>query len=197
MEVIKTDYSSLVIHEDTTNILQNIDLHMIIEFIETNNQLNHYPEIKVMGRICHQRRDVGFLSDISIGYEYSNQIAESKPLGLCKLLLVNINSYFNEDFNGILINKYTDGSDYICTHSDNEKYITSSGVVILSFGATRNFRIRDKKIKPRTIIKDIPLISRQIIQMLGDFQKEFTHEIPIQKKVKETRYSFTFRKHLR
>lgn len=197
MEVIKTDSSSLVIHDNNTDILQNIDLPLIIDFIETNKLLNHYPEIKVMGRICHQRRDVGFLSDISIGYEYSNQIAKSKPLGICKLLLDNINSYFSEDFNGILINKYTDGSDYICAHSDNEKYITSSGVVILSFGATRNFRIRDKKLKTRTIIKDIPLISGQIIQMLGDFQNEFTHEIPIQKKVKDTRYSFTFRKHLK
>ena len=32
--------------------------------------------------------------------------------------------------------------------------------------------------------------------MAGNFQKEFTHEIPIEKKVKEVRYSFTFRTHL-
>ena len=32
--------------------------------------------------------------------------------------------------------------------------------------------------------------------MAGDFQKEFTHEIPIEKKVEGVRYSFTFRRHL-
>ena len=31
--------------------------------------------------------------------------------------------------------------------------------------------------------------------MEGDWQKEFTHEIPVQKICKEVRYSFTFRKH--
>ena len=29
----------------------------------------------------------------------------------------------------------------------------------------------------------------------GDFQKEFTHEIPVQRKIKDFRYSFTFRYH--
>lgn len=32
--------------------------------------------------------------------------------------------------------------------------------------------------------------------MGGNFQKEFTHEIPIEKKITDTRYSLTFRKHL-
>ena len=32
--------------------------------------------------------------------------------------------------------------------------------------------------------------------MGGEFQKEFTHEIPIERKVKNVRWSFTFRKHL-
>lgn len=33
--------------------------------------------------------------------------------------------------------------------------------------------------------------------MDGDFQKEFTHEIPAQKKVTEMRISLTFRKHIK
>ena len=34
-----------------------------------------------------------------------------------------------------------------------------------------------------------------ILHMGGNFQKLYTHEIPIQKKIKEPRISFTFRKH--
>jgi len=44
-------------------------------------------------------------------------------------------------------------------------------------------------------VRDIPLESYSVIQMSGDFQKEFTHEVPVQKKVLEERISFTFRKH--
>jgi len=32
--------------------------------------------------------------------------------------------------------------------------------------------------------------------MQGEFQKEFTHEIPIQKKILDERISLTFRKHI-
>ena len=68
------------------------------------------------------------------------------------------------------------------------------GVVAISYGATRKFRIRDKK--TQQIVKDFPLESYSMLQMGGKFQEEFTHEIPVEKKVKSGRYSFTFRRHL-
>ena len=37
--------------------------------------------------------------------------------------------------------------------------------------------------------------SGKIIHMGGEFQREFTHEIPIEKKKQGLRYSFTFRHH--
>ena len=42
---------------------------------------------------------------------------------------------------------------------------------------------------------DVLTNSYELLHMGGDFQKEFTHEIPIEKKVKEPRISFTFRYH--
>jgi len=44
---------------------------------------------------------------------------------------------------------------------------------------------------------DIPTTSKEIWIMGGDFQKEFTHEVPVEKRVKDKRISFTFRKHLK
>lgn len=52
------------------------------------------------------------------------------------------------------------------------------------------------EIKTNKIVQDIITKNNYLIQMAGNFQKEFTHEIPIEKKVKEVRYSFTFRTHL-
>lgn len=153
-----------------------------------------YPKIIVYGKLCYQRRSIAFFSDESIGYKYSGQLAKSIRLTPnLKLLLDTINSLFNCRFNGILVNYYKDGNDYISRHSDDEVHLDNIGVVALSFGATRKFRIRDKQ--TGKILKDIPLLSHQIIHMGGEFQKEFTHEIPIEKRIGGERYSFTFRNH--
>ena len=50
----------------------------------------------------------------------------------------------------------------------------------------------------KKIVKDIITSNDKIIHMGGDFQKEFTHEIPKVKtsdSLDTTRYSITFRKH--
>ena len=161
---------------------------------DVKDRLVHRPEIKVFGKICHQPRNVGFFSDDSVGYRYSRQIMRSQSLtpSLSSLLEI-INREFNANFNGILVNLYVDGNDSIGDHSDDEASLGKEGVIAISTGAVRKFRIRDKS--SRKIVKDIEMEHGMILQMCGDFQKEFTHEIPIEKKVKEMRYSFTFRQH--
>ena len=82
-----------------------------------------------------------------------------------------------------------DGNDYIGAHSDDELGLDKVGVVSISYGAERIFRIRDKKTKQIICDESTTHCSG------GDFQKHYTHEIPVQKKVKNSRISFTFRKH--
>jgi alkylated DNA repair dioxygenase AlkB len=163
--------------------------------IDITNLLDEYPPpIKIYGKTCHQCRCVGFFSDDSIGYQYSKQLSLSKPMTISLLeLLTHVNDIFGTKYNGILVNKYKSGEDYISSHSDDEKKLDDSGVIAISYGATRKFRIRDKKTKQ--IVKDFPLISYNMLQMGGSFQQEFTHEIPIERKIKDERISFTFRRH--
>lgn len=188
-EIISTHTSSLVIHslKDNSYIVDNsVD--------DIKSLLNDYPEIIVYGKKCLQRRSIGFFSDESVGYKYSGKMEKAQPLTQnLKLLLNYINNKFGSDFNGILVNKYNNGNDYISDHSDNEKEISDKGVISVSYGAVRKFRIRNKITKK--IVQDIPTENYQIIEMAGNFQKEFLHGIPIEKKVKEERISFTFRKH--
>ena len=160
---------------------------------EVIGSLNERPEITVFGKKCNQRRNVGFFSDDSIGYWYSRQLSKSKPLTpSLKLLLEIVNREFDGNFNGILVNEYLDGNDTIGEHSDDEKGLGDSGVVGISMGATRKFRLRNKATKEKT---DIFMTDGMILQMGGNFQKEFTHGIPREAKVKEKRVSFTFRYH--
>lgn len=161
---------------------------------EIQNLLERHPPIFVMGKKCFPARDVTFFSDSSQGYKYSNQ--RTKPVALpdsLKNLLELVNYKFKANFNGILVNRYQTGNDYIGKHSDDEKELTPQGVVSISWGASRKFRIRDKK--TGKIKLDWDTQNQEILVMSGDFQKEFTHEIPKQKKIKEVRYSFTFRCH--
>ena len=189
--LIKTEKSFLNqydLPENFNEIIKNITE-------EINDKIIKNTPIIVYGKKCHQHRSIGFFSNESIGYKYSGQMAKSQKLtDNLKLLLDYINKKFNSDFNGILVNKYLKGTDYISRHSDDETGLSNVGVLAISFGAVRKFRIRDKETKK--IVKDIPTLSNKIIHMGGEFQKEFTHEIPIERKVKNVRWSFTFRKHL-
>lgn len=163
---------------------------------EIDDKLLVKPPITIYGKVVHQARSVGFFSNVSEGYRYSNQLAKSIPLteGLVELL-AKVCKMYKADFNGILINRYESGDEYISAHSDDEKSLSNVGVVAISFGSVRKFRIRNKSTKE--IVKDIPTNSGEIIHMGGDFQKEFTHEIPREAGITKPRYSFTFRRHLK
>ena len=187
--IINTSKSFLNIYNYENKLL----LKNCIEDIK--NKLIERPEIKVYGKICNQNRSIGFFSNESIGYKYSNKMIKAQKLTKYLIELIDsINIIFNSNFNSILINYYKDGNDYIGAHSDDECCLDNIGVVSLSYGAIRKFRIKNK-ITKKTII-DIPTNNFSIIHMGGEFQKEFTHCIPIQKKIKDERWSFTFRKHL-
>jgi alkylated DNA repair dioxygenase AlkB len=161
---------------------------------EIKDELLVKPPIQLYGKTVYQQRDIGFFSNESIGYYYSGQLAAAKPLKPASAeLLQLLNARFGLQNNGILVNKYEDGNNYISDHSDDEKNLDKGGVIAISHGAVRKFRIRDKLTKK--IIMDIPTLSNSIIHMGGDFQKEFTHGIPVEKKVQGVRYSLTFRKH--
>ena len=169
-------------------------VNICVKELEENKMLERHPPIKIMNRECFPPRYVSFFSNDSLGYSYSKQKTKSKKLtyNLQKMLDL-VNERLLSNFNGILINKYQDGNDSIGKHSDDETGLAPQGVVSISWGASRKFRIRDKK--NGKIKLDYLTQNNEILVMSGDFQKQFTHEIPREKKVKEMRYSFTFRQH--
>ena len=173
-----------------------------------NIPLVEYPEINIMGRVCHQRRHVGFYSNESSGYRYSGQIAKAFPLDdapVVKGILDSINDSLKTSFNGVLINKYTSGQDYISAHSDDEKGLDRGKKLVASlcyssvdnrgnYNGIRKFRIREKESKK--IVVDYQHQPGELLVMEGLFQKRYTHEIPIEKRVLGERISLTFRCHL-
>jgi len=188
MNILKTEKSNLTIYSFENKDLINLCIQDIQDKLIVN------PSIIVYGKNCIQHRSIGFFSDESVGYFYSGKLAKSQKLTPnLKKLLIQVSYMFNTKFNGILVNKYDSGLDYIGKHSDDESNLSNVGVVSISYGASRKFRIRDKKTNKK--ILDVITKSHELLHMGGDFQKEFTHEIPIEKKFKDSRISFTFRYH--
>lgn len=168
------------------------------------------PPIVVRGKTCRQRRDVGFYSDTSTGYRYSGQVTSVFSLKdvpiLCEIIQL-VNQELGTTFNGILINKYKNGEKYISAHSDSETGLDKKNktVASIAFGpGIRKFRIRERckaspellKTSTNPIVLDYEHQPCELLVMDGEFQKEFTHEIPTQKKIKEERISLTFRHHV-
>lgn len=160
-----------------------------------NLEVYEEPPIVIYGKVCHQRRDVGFYSNESQGYKYSGTLMPSFKLEnpLLIKLLDQVNSYLETQYNGILINRYKNGEKYLSAHSDSEVGLSGNVVAGIAYGEVRKFRIRDKLTKK--IVLDYDHEPGELIVMDGAFQEEFTHEIPIQKKVKGERISLTFRQH--
>lgn len=189
IDVLHTSSSHLKIAQFSNTSLIESAITEIQEKLLVN------PKIVIFGKAANQHRSVGFFSNDTIGYQYSGALVQSQPLTpALTILLSNINEIFQSFYNGILVNYYCNGQDYIGAHSDDEKSLGPLGVISLSYGATRKFRIRDRLTK--NIVMDIPVTTGTLIQMGGNFQKEFLHEVPIEKKIREGRYSFTFRQHI-
>jgi alkylated DNA repair dioxygenase AlkB len=164
-----------------------------------NVPLFEEPPIMIMGKECRQRRNIGFFSDESKGYQYSGQFMPSFPLSsapVLQTLLPELNKSLGSTFNGILVNSYLNGEKYLSAHSDEERALDKSGrkmVAGIAYGVVRKFRIRDKQ--TNKIVLDYPHTPCTLLVMEGDFQLEFKHEIPIEKKVDGERISITFRHH--
>jgi hypothetical protein len=94
--------------------------------------------------------------------------------------------------NGALVNYYRDGWDYVGSHADKEM-LPGCSVLALAFGATRTFRIRDLQTGQHVL--DVPHTNGMLLCMAGDFQQEFKHEIPQEKRILLPRISITLRNH--
>lgn len=112
-------------------------------------------------------------------------------------------------FNSCLINKYRNGMDSIRPHRDTSESFGDYPIIAgLSFGATRTMgvkKIANESYDTNSLKHDsndsynlnIELEDNSLFIMGGSSQKYFTHEIPKNPECLNTRFSLTFRKHIK
>jgi alkylated DNA repair dioxygenase AlkB len=141
-------------------------------------------------------RRVRFFSDFVTGnYMYGNvRVCKSQKLTPSLKKMLNLmNERFDSDYNGIIVNYYKNGSNYIEKHSDSQNH-PPNGVLLISYGGLRNFRIFDKITDVK--VKDIPLITGEMVHMGGNFQSEFTHDVEKDVTITTERYSISLHKYM-
>ena len=124
-------------------------------------------------------------------YQYANVSWPSRPLsGEVGELTNRVMQLAGAEFNGVLINGYRDGQDSMGWHRDNEPEIDTTSIASLSLGATRTFKIRDRRSKQ---VLDVDLGHGDLLVM-EHLQDAHEHSVPKRKKVSAPRMNFTFRR---
>lgn len=152
------------------------------------------PPIKVYGKECRQKRHVAFFAAEGVRpYRYSGQDATRQDMPDCVSdIMAKVSAAVGVNFNAVLLNYYPTGEYNISDHQDNETgLVRNAPVAALSLGAVRKFRI--KAYPSKTKVLDVPLAHGSLVVMHD--QRSYTHGIPKEAKVKDGRFSLTFRVH--
>ena len=148
-------------------------------------------DIKVFGKIYKQPRLTALYGTKSYSYASINM----HPIPFTATLLKikdAIEKYSGDQFNVCLLNRYRSGSDSNGWHSDDEKSLGKNPIISsLSFGGTRNFKMRHKT--DSTLKFTIPLEHNSLLEMKGETQHFWQHQIPKTKKDVSERINLTFR----
>jgi alkylated DNA repair dioxygenase AlkB len=130
---------------------------------------------------------------MGIRYSYSNNLLETRSWSPLLLeIRAKVETFLNYAFNSVLVNWYRNGEDYVGWHSDNEPELGEQPFIAsLTFGAERVFEFRHKKSLQQG---QVLLRSGTLLIMQPNFQHDWLHSIPIDKRVQEGRINLTFRK---
>ena len=124
-------------------------------------------------------------------YQYANVSWPSQPLdGEVGVLTNRVMQLAGADYNGVLVNGYRDGQDSMGWHRDNEPEIDPTSIASLSLGATRTFKIRDRRSRQVFNVE----LSHGDLLVMEHLQDVHEHSVPKRKKVSEPRMNFTFRR---
>jgi alkylated DNA repair dioxygenase AlkB len=161
-------------------------------FTELLHQIDwkHEP-IKIFGKSVLQPRLTAYHG--TKAYTYSGVTMQPSPWNAPLLQIKEkIEPLVNMQFNGVLLNLYRNGQDYIGWHSDDEKELAKGGVIgSLSLGESRRFIFRRRD--DRQIKHELSLGDGDFLVMGGKTQKFWQHHVPKTAKSTQPRINLTFR----
>lgn len=174
-----------------------IDADKIFEQIEKTVIYDKNSKIIIYGKeILIPRQQVAF-GDPGTNYKFSGVQVDAKPwIPIISKIRDDIEIATGIKYNFCLVNRYTDGTNYIGYHKDDEKDLDAeSDIVSVSFGATRQFYFKyDNKLNGKNLIKKVTLKNGTVCMMHYPTNQHWKHSVPKEAHVKDPRINLTFRK---
>tara|TARA_R110002072_G_scaffold14112_2_gene58944 strand:- start:1339 stop:1899 length:561 start_codon:yes stop_codon:yes gene_type:complete len=175
-------------------IFNNDESTEIFNYLKEKEIEYHKPYKRYNKIVKVPRGQASYTLNDNIHYNYGvsggspiNEVMDDKLKEITK----RVNDVLQTNFNTILMNVYKDGKDCIGFHKDKEKdWVENTGFATLSFGANRDFLLRNNESK-ETI--SIIHTNGSIIYCPYPINHTHQHAIPKRLKVKECRISLTFR----
>ena len=152
-----------------------------------------HDETVMFGKRIVTKRKVAWFADGGISYSYSGTVKCAHAwTELLLELKGKAESRTKAAYNSCLLNLYHHGEEGMGWHSDDEKSIAAgSSIASLSFGAERKFSFRHKVTKETV---SLILENGSLLDMRGETQRHWQHQLPKTKKVSEPRVNLTFRR---
>ena len=168
--------------------LDDMDLRMWWRLVGDTGSGWRQNDIRVFGQWHKEPRLTAWWGP---AYQYANVSWPSRPLdGEVGVLTNRVMQLAGADYNGVLVNGYRDGQDSMGWHRDNEPEIDPTSIASLSLGATRTFKIRDRRSRQVFNVE----LSHGDLLVMEHLQDVHEHSVPKRKKVSEPRMNFTFRR---
>ncbi|MCU0544878.1 MAG: alpha-ketoglutarate-dependent dioxygenase AlkB [Oscillatoriaceae cyanobacterium Prado104] len=147
--------------------------------------------IKIFGKSVLQPRLTAYYG--TQAYTYSGVTMQPLPWNEPLLQIKQIiEPLVHTQFNGVLMNLYRNGQDYMGWHSDDEnELVKGSTIASLSFGESRRFILRRRD--NHQIKVELNLGDGDFLVMGGDTQKFWQHHVPKMAKSDRPRINLTFR----
>ena len=111
------------------------------------------------------------------------------PLELKDLNSLVSNALRCRKFDAVLCNLYRNGQDAMGWHRDNEPQIDPSIIASVSFGASRDFKIRRRTSKETWSVA----LGHGDLLSMEQLQSDFDHAVPRRARVDSPRLNLTFR----
>ncbi|OTG68803.1 alpha-ketoglutarate-dependent dioxygenase AlkB [Acinetobacter sp. ANC 4470] len=180
------------------------DFGLILTAEQSTQYLNYFlkhlawqqDEVILHGQYYKTERQVAWYGDENYQYHYSGTFKQAHVWNPALFRLKqHIEKLVGYRFNSCLANLYTDGTQAVGWHSDDEPALVSQVsqemlIASLSFGATRKFSFKHKSKAEKV---DLLLYSGQLIVMRGKTQQHWKHALMKSKKIIEPRINLTFR----
>lgn len=162
---------------------------LLDELISTNNW--EQQTLLMYGKAVEEPRLSTWHSD---GQNYTYSGAPRVPQSWTPSLLsirAMCEGQTNHTFNGVLVNFYRDGNDYLGWHSDDELVNGPEPLIAsISLGAERRFEMRHRESGD---IASVMLSHGSLLVMSGLSQKCWEHRVPKMPRLTDSRVNLTFR----